>query len=58
MIFHFLDLAAQKATSMAGISSSDVDVAEVHDAFAICEPMALEALKIADTRCKIFTGIV
>ena len=40
--------AAQKATSMAGISSSDVDVAEVHDAFAICEPMALEALKIAD----------
>ena len=33
---------------MAGISSSDVDVAEVHDAFAICEPMALEALKIAD----------
>ena len=43
--------AAQKAMSMAGILPDNVDVAEIHDAFAICEPMALEALKIADRGC-------
>ncbi len=40
--------SARAAYASAGIGPSDVDVAEVHDAFAVCEPMALEALGIAE----------
>ncbi|MDE1765473.1 MAG: thiolase family protein [Thaumarchaeota archaeon] len=38
--------ASSDAYSMSGNSPSDVDVAEVHDAFSICEIMALEDLKL------------
>ena len=37
-------LAGQMALKMADKSISDVDVAEIHDAFSVCEPMALESL--------------
>ena len=36
--------AANAALHMSKINSSDIDVAEVHDAFAVCEPMAVEAI--------------
>lgn len=39
--------AANNAYKMAGINAKDIDVAEVHDAFSVCEPMAIEALNIA-----------
>ena len=39
--------AAAGAYRMAGIDPSMIDVAEVHDAFSVCEPMALESLGIA-----------
>ena len=29
---------------MANHDTKDIDVAEVHDAFSVCEPMALESL--------------
>ena len=29
---------------MANHNISEIDVAEVHDAFSVCEPMALESL--------------
>ncbi|MDI1495795.1 MAG: Thiolase [Cenarchaeum symbiont of Oopsacas minuta] len=45
---HSASVAAHDAMNMAKISPDDIDVAEVHDAFAICEPMALEAVKMAD----------
>ena len=32
----------------AALSISDVDVAEIHDAFSVCEPMILEALGMAE----------
>ena len=32
---------------MAGTTASMIDVAEVHDAFSVCEPMALESLGMA-----------
>ena len=34
--------------SGAALSISDVDVAEIHDAFSVCEPMILEALGMAE----------
>ena len=37
-------IAAQSALKMSKHSIEDVDVAEVHDAFTVCEPMALESL--------------
>ena len=37
-------LAGQSALKMANQTISDIDVAEVHDAFSVCEPMALESL--------------
>ena len=40
--------ASEMAYKSAGILPSDVDVAEVHDAFSVCEPMALEAMKLAE----------
>lgn len=39
--------AADEAYRMAGISPDMVDVAEVHDAFSVCEPMVLESLGMA-----------
>ena len=36
------------ALNMADKKIGDVDVAEVHDAFSVCEPMALEAIGAAD----------
>lgn len=39
--------AARQAYAMAGISASDVDVAEVHDCFTIAEMMAYEDLGFA-----------
>jgi acetyl-CoA C-acetyltransferase len=32
---------------MAGITAGMIDVAEVHDAFSVCEPMVLESLGMA-----------
>jgi len=37
-------LAGQTALKMANHDIKDIDVAEVHDAFSVCEPMALESL--------------
>ncbi|MCX8175428.1 MAG: thiolase domain-containing protein [Candidatus Micrarchaeota archaeon] len=39
---HSTKVAAKKAFEQAGISPSDVDVAEVHDCFTIAEIMAIE----------------
>lgn len=39
--------AANQAYSMAGIKANQVDVAEIHDAFSICELMILEDLGFA-----------
>ena len=36
--------AGQSALKMSNHSISDIDVAEIHDAFSVCEPMALESL--------------
>ncbi len=36
--------AARDAFSMAGMAPADVDVMELHDAFSVCEPMALEGI--------------
>ncbi len=37
-------IAGRAALQMANRSITDVDVAEIHDAFSVCEPMALESL--------------
>lgn len=37
-------LAGHTALKMANHDIKDIDVAEVHDAFSVCEPMALESL--------------
>lgn len=39
---------AGSRNSSAPMSISDVDVAEIHDAFSVCEPMILEALGMAE----------
>lgn len=41
-------IAATSAFQMSKRSVGDVDVAEVHDAFSVCEPMALESLGFTD----------
>ena len=41
-------IAAQSALRMARCMPNEIDVAEVHDAFTVCEPMALEAIGISD----------
>ena len=41
-------LAASTAFKMSKRSVKDIDVAEVHDAFSVCEPMALESLGFTD----------
>ncbi len=43
--------ASISALKMADHSISDVDVAEIHDAFSVCEPMALEAMRFVDKGC-------
>ncbi len=40
--------AVQQAYARAGISASDVDVAEVHDCFTVTELMMIEALGLAE----------
>lgn len=37
-------LAGKNALKMAGREITDIGVAEIHDAFSVCEPMALESL--------------
>ena len=37
-------IAGESALEMANQSISEIDVAEVHDAFSVCEPMILESL--------------
>ena len=37
-------IAGQSALNMANLNISEIDVAEVHDAFSVCEPMILESL--------------
>ena len=37
-------ISGQTAMKMANKTIQDIDVAEVHDAFSVCEPMALESL--------------
>jgi acetyl-CoA C-acetyltransferase len=37
-------IAGQSALKMSNHRISDIDVAEIHDAFSVCEPMALESL--------------
>ena len=37
-------ISGQAAMKMANKTIQDIDVAEVHDAFSVCEPMALESL--------------
>ena len=39
--------AAADAMAAAGVGPADIDVAEVHDAFSVCEPMALECARLA-----------
>lgn len=39
--------AALQALSMAGVTPSQIDVAEIHDAFSVCELMVLEDIGIA-----------
>lgn len=49
--FHTMDSAkeaSQRALQMADKKIQDVDVAEVHDAFSVCELMALEAIGFSD----------
>ncbi len=40
-------IAARDALRMSGRAPGDVGVAEVHDAFSVCEPMALESMGLA-----------
>jgi len=40
-------LAGQAALKMANKNFKDIDVAEIHDAFSVCEPIALESLGFA-----------
>jgi acetyl-CoA C-acetyltransferase len=41
-------IAAKTAYEMAKVEPNDVDVAEVHDAFSVCELMAISELGITD----------
>ena len=41
-----VERAAHRAFTSSRMTPEDIDVAEVHDAFAVCEPMALEALRL------------
>ena len=48
-------LAGKSALKMAKHNTKDIDVAEVHDAFSVCEPMILESLGISDSGSGINT---
>jgi len=39
--------AGHIALKMANLDTKDVDVAEIHDAFSVCEPIALESLGLS-----------
>jgi len=41
------NVAANRAYDQADLSAKDVDVAEVHDAFTVCEPLLAEAVGFA-----------
>ena len=41
-------IARKSALEMSKRTINEVDVAEIHDAFSVCEPMALEALGFAE----------
>jgi acetyl-CoA acetyltransferase len=41
------NVAAERAYGQAGVEAADVDVAEVHDAFTVCEPLLAEAVGFA-----------
>ena len=41
-------MAANDAYKMAKITSHEIDVAEIHDAFSICELMAVEDLSLTE----------
>ena len=41
-------LAGQAALKMSKHDIKDINVAEIHDAFSVCEPMALESLGFSD----------
>ena len=41
-------IAGDNALRMAKHRPEDIDVAEIHDAFSVCEPMALESLGFAE----------
>ncbi len=43
--------AGHAALKMANWNIQDIDVAEVHDAFSVCEPMALESLGFSASGC-------
>ena len=48
--YHTLEstqIAATTALHMAGHTPDMIDVAEIHDAFSVCEPMALESIGMA-----------
>lgn len=45
---HSTSIAAKIAFDNAGWSPSDIDVMELHDAFSVCEPMALESIGITN----------
>jgi acetyl-CoA C-acetyltransferase len=40
-------IAGKNALKMANKNISDIDVTEIHDAFSVCEPMALESLNFS-----------
>lgn len=42
-------IASQAALEMSGKKIQDIDVLETHDAFSVCEPMALEAMGFSKT---------
>jgi len=41
------EIAGKNALKMANKNITDIDVAEIHDAFSVCEPMALESLNFS-----------
>jgi len=41
-------MAAHTALKMSNHNPDEIDVAEVHDAFSVCEPMALESIGMAE----------
>ena len=42
-------IAASGALGMSGHDAGDIDVAEIHDAFSVCEPMVIESVGLAES---------